>query len=101
CLQVDPKQRYATVHEVLVALGPSALRRRVLVFAGALALAAIAALATYRQSTAPVQAPPELAAQAQQLGQDALAAMAQLKISEQIAFSVRSSRATHRLSVDL
>jgi tetratricopeptide (TPR) repeat protein len=111
CLQVDPKQRYATVDEVLVALGPSALRRRVLVFAGALALAAIAALATYRQSTAPgqtvrldlaaVQAPPELAAQAHQLGQDALAAMAQLKNSEQIAFSVRSSRATHRLSVDL
>src|ERR1035438_7016263 len=80
CLQVDPKQRYATVDQVLQALGPSALRRRVLISAGALTLAAIAALATYRQSTAPaqtvrldiaaVQASPALATQARQLGQD-------------------------------
>src|ERR1039458_7910640 len=42
-----------------------------------------------------------LAAQAQKLSQDAAAAIAQLKDSAQIAFSVRASRATHRLSVDL
>ena len=111
CLQADPKQRYATVDQVLEALGPSALRRRVLIFAGALALAAVAALATYQQSTAPaqavrldvaaVQAPPPLATQAQQLREDAVRQIAQLKNSAQIAFSVKGSRATHRFSVDL
>ena len=111
CLQADPKQRYATVDQVLEALGPSALRRRVLIFAGALALAAVAAFATYRQSTAPaqtvrldvaaVQAPPALATQAQKLREDAVRQMAQLKNSAQIAFSVKASRATHRFSVDL
>jgi len=104
CLQTDPKQRYETVDQVLLALGPSVVRRRVLILAGAVALAAVAALATYRQSTAPgqtvrmdvtaVQGAPQLAAQIRQQ-------MAQLKNSAQIAFSVNASRATHRLSADV
>jgi Flp pilus assembly protein TadD len=115
CLQEDPKQRYETVDQVQQALGPSALRRRAPMFAGALMLAAVAALATYRQSTAPaqtvrldiaaVQASPLLAAQARQLRQDAFREMSRLKNSAQIAFSVQSPsrafQATHRFSADL
>jgi eukaryotic-like serine/threonine-protein kinase len=111
CLQADPKQRYATVDQVLAALGPSILRRRILIFGGALVLAAVVGLATYQQSTAPaqtvrldvtdVQAPPALAAQAQELREDAARQIGQLKNSAQIAFSVKAFRATHRFSVDL
>jgi serine/threonine protein kinase/Flp pilus assembly protein TadD len=104
CLQTDPKRRYETVDQVRLALGPSVARRRVLILAGAVALAAVAALVTYRQSTAPaqtvrldldsVQGSPQLAAKVRQL-------MAQLKSSPLIAFSVNASRATHRLSADV
>jgi serine/threonine protein kinase/Flp pilus assembly protein TadD len=115
CLQADPRQRYATVDQVLQALGPSALRRRVLISAGALALAAMAALATYRTSTAPaqsvrldvaaVEAAPALATEATQLRRDALREIGRLKNSAQTAFSVRStgwaSQPTHRFSASL
>ena len=104
CLQADPKQRYETVDQIRQALGPSVARRRTLMLAGALALAAVAALATYRQSTAPgqtvrldvgaVQGSNELAPMVREQ-------MAQLKNSAQIAFSVSASRATHRLSADV
>jgi tetratricopeptide (TPR) repeat protein len=104
CLQTDPKQRYETVDQIRLALGPSVARRRVLILAGAVALAAVAALATYWRSTAPtqtvrldvdaVQGPPQLAAKVRQQ-------MAQLKNSPLIAFSVNASRATHRLSADV
>jgi tetratricopeptide (TPR) repeat protein len=115
CLRADPRQRYQTADEVLKALGPSAVRRRLLIAAGALTLAAVAALATYRQSTAPAQSvrleipivegAPALASQATQLRRDALLQIGHLKNSAQIAFSVRSagwtSPATHRLSAGL
>ncbi len=104
CLQTDPKRRYETADQVRQALGPSMARRRVSIIAGAVALAAVAALVTYRQSTAPaqtvrlevdaVQGAPELAAKVRRQ-------IAQLKNSPLIAFSVNASRATHRLSADL
>lgn len=104
CLASDPKQRYETVDQVGQALGPSVARRRVLILAGAVALAALAALATYWKSTAPaqtvrldvdaVQGSPQLAAKVR-------LQMAQLRSSPLIAFSVNASRATHRLSADV
>jgi tetratricopeptide (TPR) repeat protein len=104
CLQTDPKRRYETADQVRQALGPSIARRRVSIIAGAVALAAVAALVTYRQSTAPaqtvrldvdaVQGSPELAAKVRRQ-------IAQLKNSPLIAFSVNPSRATHRLSADV
>jgi tetratricopeptide (TPR) repeat protein len=104
CLQTDPKRRYETADQVRQALGPSIARRRVSIIAGAVALAAVAALVTYRQSTAPaqtvrldvdaVQGSPELAAKVRRQ-------IAQLKNSPMIAFSVNASRATHRLSADV
>ncbi len=104
CLQTDPKQRYDTADQVGQALGPSVTRRRVLILAGAVALAAVAALVTYRQSTAPAQTV-RLDVDAR-LGSPQLAAnvrreIAQLKSSPLIAFSVNASRATHRLAADL
>ena len=104
CLQSDPKQRYQTVDQIQLALGPSPTRRRVLILAGAVALAAVAVLVTYRQSTAPpqtvrldvdtVSGSPELAAKVR-------LQVAQLRGSPQIAFSVSASRPTHRLSADV
>ncbi|HXB75749.1 MAG TPA: protein kinase [Candidatus Acidoferrales bacterium] len=104
CLQTDPKLRYETVDQVRLALGPSVARRRVLILAGAVVLAAVAALLTYWKSTAPaqtvrldvdaVQGSPQLAVKVRQQ-------MAQLKNSPLIAFFVNASRATHRLSADV
>ncbi len=111
CLHADPQRRYKTVEQVIQALGPSALRRRLLILAGAAALAVLAALATYRQSTAPGttvrldvaagQFTAEHAGQERQLLRDASREIAKLNNSAQTAFSVHSSRATHRLSADL
>lgn len=115
CLQADPQQRYQSADDVLAALGPSAVRRRVLLGAGALAFAAVAAVATYRTSTAPaqsvkldiaaVEAAPALAAEATELQRHAVHTIGELKDSSQTAFSVRSTswgpRATHRLSASL
>jgi tetratricopeptide (TPR) repeat protein len=111
CLQADPKQRYASIEEVMQALGPSALRRRIVTVAGALTLAAVAAFATYERSTAPAQsasleiaavtAAPEIAAQTQTLREAALREIGRLRNSAELAFSVRGSRATHRLSMEL
>ena len=111
CLQVDPSRRYETVDQVFKALGPSVARRRLLMFAGAIALASLAAVATYWQSTAPektvrldvvvAQATPELAARQRQLLQGASREISKLPNSAQIAFSVHASRATHQLSADL
>ena len=110
CLQTDPKRRYETVDLVLKAMGPSVARRRLLMFAAAIALAGLAAIATYWKSTAPektvrldivAQATPDLTAPRRQLLQDASREIAKLASSAQIAFSVRASRATHRLTTEL
>ena len=110
CLQPDPRQRYESAEQVLSALGPSKLRRRALIIGGALSLAAVAALATYRGATAPprsarldiaVESPPALAAQAQELRRETLREIERLKSSGQLAFSVQSSQPTHRLSSSL
>lgn len=114
CLQNDPGDRYQTADQVLTALGPSVLRRRVLLAVGALAFAGVAALATYRTSTAPaqsvkldiaaVEATPALAASATELRRNALRTIEELKDSAQTAFSVRANwgpRATHRFSASL
>jgi serine/threonine protein kinase len=115
CLRNDPRERYQTADQVLTALGPSVLRRRVLLGVGVLAFAAIAAFATYRTSTAPaqsvkldvaaVESPPALAASATELRRNAIRVIGSLKDSAQTAFSVRSAnwgtRATHRFSTSL
>ena len=115
CLRNDPLERYRAADEVLTALGPSVLRRRFLLAAAGLVFAAVAALATYRASTAPaqsvkldiaaVEAPPALAVSAAELRRDALRVIGSLKDSAQTAFSVRSAnweaRATHRFSTSL
>jgi serine/threonine protein kinase/Flp pilus assembly protein TadD len=111
CLQANPELRYRSADEILRALGPSALRRRISLGAGALALAAVAAFITYRQSTAPpetvrlelgaIAAPSEIASQARQLQQNAVREISKLRSSQQIAFSVSESQATHRLSTSL
>ncbi len=104
CLEADPKQRYATVEQIRMALGPSVARRRLLILAGAVALSAVAALATYWRSTAPEQSvrldvsevagSPQLAARVRER-------MAQLKSSRLIGFSLDSTHATHRLSASV
>jgi eukaryotic-like serine/threonine-protein kinase len=114
CLQVDPSRRYQSAAQILEALGPSVARRRILIATGALMLAAVAAWATYRQSTAPAQSvkldiaavdAPSFAAEANRLRQAALQEIGKLRNSRQIAFSVRStgwtSQASHRLSTSL
>ncbi|HTQ53170.1 MAG TPA: tetratricopeptide repeat protein [Bryobacteraceae bacterium] len=111
CLDPSPEQRYRRVEEIQRALGPSTLRRRLVRGAAAVALAAAAALVTYRQATAPpetvrlelsaVAAPAELAAEARQIQQNAARRISQLRNSRQTAFSLSSFRATHRLSTRL
>lgn len=111
CLQADPELRYRSADEILRALGPSAIRRRIFLGAAALALATVAAFITYHQTTAPpetvrlevgaIAAPFEMASQARQLHQTAVREISQLRNSHQIAFSVSESRATHRLSTSL
>jgi tetratricopeptide (TPR) repeat protein/tRNA A-37 threonylcarbamoyl transferase component Bud32 len=111
CLQRDPTQRYENVAQIVQALGPSLLRRRILMLAGTLAFAAIAALGTYYRSTAPaetvrldvaaVRSAPELAAQARQLHDAASEEIGRIKNSAEIAFYVRTSRPTHTLAAEL
>ncbi|MCX6591370.1 MAG: protein kinase [Acidobacteria bacterium] len=114
CLQGDPAQRYQSAQEILDSLGPSQLKRRVYLGAGAVVLAALAAVGTYWQASKPaqsailelpsIQAPAALASDAQRLGQQTLDVLGQLKDSRQLGFSVKTrnwSTATHRLAVDL
>jgi eukaryotic-like serine/threonine-protein kinase len=104
CLEADPKQRYETVEQIRLALGPSLARRRLLILAAAVTLSVLAAATTYWRSTAPEQSvrldvsavagSPQLAARVREQ-------MAQLKNSRLIAFSLSASHATHRLSTDV
>lgn len=104
CLATDPKQRYANVEEIRVALGPSVTRRRMLTIASAAVLCAVAAAATYWGSTAPEQSVrldvPAVTG-SPQLADRAREQMAKLKNSRQTAFSVDALRASHRLSADV
>ena len=114
CLHPDPAQRYQSVQEILDALGPSQLKRRAYLAAGALLLAALAAFGTYWQATKPaqtailelpsIQVARGVPVDAQQLRQQTLEALGRLKDSPQLGLSLKTrdwSTATHRLTVDL
>ncbi len=104
CLEADPKQRYQTVEQIRLALGPSVARRRLLIVAAAITLSLLAAVLTYWRSTAPEQkvrldvspvtGSPELAARAREQ-------LAQLKNSRLTSFSLNASHPTHRLVADI
>ena len=115
CLAADPTLRYQSVDQVATALGPSLIRRRLLVAAGGLVLAALAAFGAYRHATAPpetvtlgvfpLKADANLADSASQVDQDIYDQLSRLKNSRRVAFSVvrpgRFAGATHRLAGSL
>ncbi|HXS98813.1 MAG TPA: protein kinase [Candidatus Limnocylindrales bacterium] len=104
CLADEPARRPQSANAVLKALGPSALRRRALIAAASIALAAAAAFATYRQATVPAQSArlalmpidgqPQLTAKTEEV-------LKLVKGTPKVAFTVSASRPTHRLVVTL
>ena len=114
CLQPDPQDRYQSAQQILEALGPSPLKRRILTGAAMAALVATAAWGTYWQATRPAEsaviempAPqmgPGVALDASTLQQQTLATLGRLEDSPRLGISVKDGRwrtATHRLSVAL
>lgn len=100
CLQTDPGKRYASVDEVIRALGPSRRLRVVLSLASALAVEVAAALATYQQTTAPSEKVRLNVTGASGLIEAVRREIGELHNSRKTAFSLASSGATHRLEVD-